>query len=420
MTPEELEQIKKSAAEAATKAVEQYNSNPNEHMKKLMDEAKANAESMASLAKEVQTSKAQVEMLNGQLVKLAAHKGEVSLADLGAGKSELACEKAKIYRGMITNNWLGADKEKAVMDAVRQKAMEAGNDSAGGYVLPIEYSSNIVQIVRQLNVLNALGVMPINPTRFKFEVPVVKTGVTANFVGEASTIPDSAMSFGLLSLTPKKIAVIAYASREMIDAADPAIVQIIENDMANAIAEKQMWAALYGNNAANTPLGLANVVGIKTYAVDASGDNPSKSVFRAIRAQVDQKYNANPSFAFLMNENVALKAADLMSTAAPETSTLLEDEKLIRNACGKPYFTTGVVKADKTKTTANLGDVFYGAWNEFISATWWGGLRMDSTTVGGNAFAQDLYGFKTILPYDCAPRRAEQFVHAGFVKSINS
>ena len=59
-------------------------------------------------------------------------------------------------------------------------------------------------------------------------------------------------------------------------------------------------------------------------------------------------------------------------------------------------------------------------WNEFLSATWWGGLRMEATQEGGSAWANDLYGFKAVLPMNSAPRRPDAFCHAKFVKSINS
>jgi HK97 family phage major capsid protein len=422
LTKEQLEKIGAVASEAAKKAVGEYESNQNPHMKKLMEDTVAQAEQVKALVDAVKKGEAQVELLNGQLMKFAKAQGQVSIMkDLNGNASDCDVNMAKVFRGIITNNWAGAEKEKDIMVQAREKAIQTGDSASGGYVIPVELSTDIVTLVRERNILAALGVLTVNPMRSRFEIPTMTQGVTANFIGETQEITASDIKFGIISLDPKKLVTMAYASREMIDAADPSIVAIINNDMATAIAEKQMWASLYGNNTAHTPLGLANVPGIQTLESAATGDDPSKKFMRQIRAKVPQKYGSNPSFAFAMNELVAMNIADLISTAAPETSVLLSDDELTRRACGKPYYTSGVIKADKSKSTgANLGDVFYGPWNEFLSATWWGGLRMEATQEGGSAWANDLYGFKAVLPMNSAPRRPDAFCHAKFVKSINS
>ena len=91
-----------------------------------------------------------------------------------------------------------------IANQVSQKAMEAGVGSAGGFLIPTEMSNDIVQLVRDRNVLRELGVMEVNASRAQYEVPKIIGGVTAYMVGEGKAITESQMTAGMITMTPKK------------------------------------------------------------------------------------------------------------------------------------------------------------------------------------------------------------------------
>jgi len=419
MTEEELKQIQTAASDAAKKACAEYAAQPNETTKALEAKAKAQEEQVTKLLKEVEAGKAEAAVLQGQIMRIAK-SSSVSLVEMGAGKSELNMSKAKYFKGLITNQWVNADKEFDIYKQV-QKLVESNGESQGANAIPVELSTNIVELVRERDVFRELGCMMITPQRLKFEVPVVKGGSSAFYVGEASAIDVSNIKFGVISLDPKRVAAIVPVSRVMLDAADPSFVPMVERDLAGAISEKRAWGMLYGNLLNETPLGLANNPDIHTYQPGDNGDDPTKDFLRKIRSTIDEKYASNPSFQFLFSRKIMSKIASNVSSSAPETSVLLKDSELALRATDDAYKTSGLVRSDKTKGSGTyLGDLFYGAWNEFISADWWGGLRIENTMVGGNAWRNDCYEVRAVLPHNSIARRPDVFVHAPFVKTILS
>lgn len=377
-----------------------------------------------SLEKKIGDQGSEIQKIGDQVVKLAQNI-EVSLKDIGASKKEIDTasgkkSKALMFRGMITGNWSGADMERQMAEAVKQKAIEAGDQAAGGYVIPTELSADIVKLVRERAVFNELGCMMVSPTRYIFNIPKVTQGVTAYMIGEGKAITESDMKFGMIQLTPKKAAALVYASREMIDAADPGIVDIINSDSADALVELQMLMALYGNGGANQPVGLYNQDGITKIATAAGGDDPDQAYMRKLRSQINQKYKGG-SFKFLANENTIMKMSALVSASAPDASVLLTDEQRARSAFGKDFVTSGLVRDTKSKGgTSRLSEVFYGDWSQFVVANWWGGMRIDASTQGGSAWANDLYSFRAIMPFDFGVRDTARFAIADYIKTINS
>lgn len=420
MDKESLELIAKAASEAAQKATNEAIVKVGQDFGELKKEHEQTAAELVALKKQIADGDVKVAKMNGTLVKVANNIKGISLADCGIEGADAELNKAKLYRGIATGRWEGSEKELAVMTTFREKSQLAGVATDGGYAIPPEYATSIIELIRKRNPFESLNVMRLNLSRYHFKMPKITTGASAYWVGEAAAITETDVKFGMLTLEPRKVANIVYASKEMVNAADAAIVATIENDMARAIVDKMVVGFLYGNGVDNMPLGLANTIGIKSFdpSADTNGTDPTKANFRRMRMSVSQDL-VSDSFAFLGNELAFAKAAELVSSTAPEAAALQADEVLIRNACGKPYVATGHVAANKTKGSGvNLSDMFYGAWEDFVMATWWGGLTLESTTVGGDAFKNDCYAFKAVLPTACAARRADAFVHGKFISTI--
>lgn len=420
MTEEEMKAIAEAATKAASAAVTQATVKMGEDFSALKSENEGLKKIVDDLNAEVKAGKAEVHKMGETLVKATKGFGGVSIVkDLGAGKSELSFSKAKMYRGMATDNWIGADKERAIAEEVRTRAIQAGVGTDGGYALFEELSTDLITLIRERNPFEKLPVMRLNLDAYHFKMPRVTGGSTGYWTGENAEITESDMKFGLITLEPRKAAALVYASKEMVNSASNALVQVIENDIADAIVAQMVVGLLYGNGIDNRPLGLANIPGITKYnpTADTNGTSPSKASMRAVRANVPSKYLSN-SGAFLGHENAFLKMAETISATISE-AVLLSDEELILKSLNKPYVSTGHIVSNKTKASGTgLSDMFYGLWNEFVLATWWGGMTMESTTIGGKAFANDAIAFKSVLPVNCAVRREDAFVHAQYVQTI--
>jgi len=421
MEPDELKKILEDASKSIS-------TQASEMASKSASEAATNAVKVVKdeYQKSLEKQGVEIKNLSDSVEKLSKHI-EVSFKDIGASSKQIekALEpksKAKIFRGIVTNNWGGAEQEKTLIDAVQQKAIEAGDFASGGAILPNEFSQDIVRLVRNGEVFQRLGCTMVSPTRQIFNIPKILSGSTAYMVGEGKNITESDMKFGLVNLTPRKAAALVYASREMLNAADPAIIPIIEQDMAEALVELQMQMALYGNGGANEPVGLFNqaIPSANRLADGATGDSPTQAFFRKLRSKVAEKYNAE-NMKFLVSRNTSMKAASVLETAVGDAAILLTDDQKAERTYGMPFVSSGLVRSNKTKSSGtNLSDVFYGNFAQMVVAQWWGGMRIDATDVGGDAWKQDLYGFRTILPFDIGVRDMNQFAIAEFVQTINS
>lgn len=423
MTPEEMKQIAEVAAKAAQEATQKAIDNNSAEMTVLKEQAAAHAKEMKELAAQVKSGEAEVTRVGDTLHKVAKAAGHVSIVrDLGAGKNELNFSKIKMYKGIITGDWHGADKEKEICFAVREKAIQTGEGASGGYTLFTELSDSIFEAVRNRNIISELGCFNVSPSSSRFEMAGVDSGSSGYFVGEAMTIPLSDMKFKMIAMEPKKAAALVAISKEMILSGNPAIVPLLERDLAAELSNVIMHNFFYGNGANATPIGLANMPGITKYDLlaDANGMAPTKKNIRAMKSMVPQKYVSN-SFRFAANANTNYQIANLLEIVSPTASSLVSDDVLIRNAYGVPYSTSGHIAANKKKGSGiNLSDLFYGSWEEMVYALWSGGMRIEQTTEGGNAFLQDLMLIRGIMPVNFAARRPDTFVQAPFVQTINS
>ena len=111
MTEEEMKAIAEAATKAASAAVTQATVKMGEDFSALKSENEGLKKIVDDLNAEVKAGKAEVHKMGETLVKATKGFGGVSIVkDLGAGKSELSFSKAKMYRGMATDNWIGADR----------------------------------------------------------------------------------------------------------------------------------------------------------------------------------------------------------------------------------------------------------------------------------------------------------------------
>lgn len=419
MNDEELAAIAKTAEEATNKAFDTKSVKVTNDFESLKALNVTQQKIIEDLKKEVESGKASLTEIDGKLVKMAAGVESISIKGLGGGQKELSFSKAKMYRGMTTGNWHGADMEKELAYTVKEKAISSVSGESGGFILPEEMSSGIIEMIRDRNPLRELGVMELNPKCETLKFPKITGSDNGYWVGQGSNIPEGEMTFGLISMTPKTVAKILYVTKPMADIMDNSYVQVIESDIANALAYTQFQGFLYGNGADNTPIGLFNIPGVsKALATDANGDSPTKTFLRQLRAKVNQKYS-NGSFKMVGNKNLFFEIAALVATAAPDAAAAMKDEVLVDNACGVPFISSGIALANKTKGSGtSLADLFYGNWSSFMVANWLGGISIERTDVGGKAFEANLTGIRATMNTDCAIRHTDEFAIAPFVKTI--
>lgn len=148
-------------------------------------------------------------------------------------------------------------KDSAVVQCF-EKALAAGSAPGGGFLVPVEYSAEIIELLRARAVVRASGpqFMPLNTGTMN--VPKIASGAAAAYVGENSNISRTEQTFGSLTLTAKKLAALTPVSNDLIRFAVPSADSIVRNDLVAALSVREDLAFIRGDGTANTPKGIRN------------------------------------------------------------------------------------------------------------------------------------------------------------------
>lgn len=137
------------------------------------------------------------------------------------------------------------------------KALGLNPDSAGGYIAPVEQSTELIKLLREQAIMLGLVTnMPMN--RETLIIPKQTGGATTRWVGENSTIAASQQTFGAITLVSKKLACLVQVSNELLMDSDPDVDAFIRNDISEAMALEVDRVIIDGDGNANEPRGVIN------------------------------------------------------------------------------------------------------------------------------------------------------------------
>jgi len=197
---------------------------------------------------------------------------------LGGGASGTDVAKAKQpglamargLRAIAAAKMLGGGAERAIdvlrgwgdtemaeaWAAGRQKALAAGDPTAGGFLVPIQFSTDIIELLRPSAVVRSLdpSIMPMPMGSVK--VPKITQGATASYIGENANILQSQEGTGQLTLTFKKLAALVPLSNDLVRYSSPSADSIVRDDMVRAMATREDKAFIRDNGTSGTPLGI--------------------------------------------------------------------------------------------------------------------------------------------------------------------
>jgi len=201
-------------------------------------------------------------------------------------------EKFSLLRAMIavkTGNWDKAGFEKEVFEQARAKASHViGIDSQGGYFVPDQVIPEVIAAIYARSVLVALdgdGQTRVSVLDGLFGIPVkipkFKSGMIAYWIGEEDDYVESAVKVGNVTMTPKKLGVLARITNEMQRFSGFGFETLLRNDFIKAAAKKIDWSILYGTGTDNMPKGLFNMINATNLAQSDRNAYPSVQVYKA-------------------------------------------------------------------------------------------------------------------------------------------
>jgi len=137
------------------------------------------------------------------------------------------------------------------------KALTTTPPGSGGYIVPEEFSTEIVELLRPQSVVRRMGARTIPMTTGVLNIPTLASGSEAYYVTETQNIPTTEPTFGTIRLQWKKLAAIVPISNDLLRYSNPAADVIVRDDLVAAIAQTEDATFIRSSGSGNAyPKGL--------------------------------------------------------------------------------------------------------------------------------------------------------------------
>lgn len=310
----------------------------------------------------------------------------------------------RAFRAIVTRDFSDAPFEREVFDASRKRAMAAGVDTAGGYLVPNEILAEIIPLLSARAVARMLGVPVIGPlTGSPVQIAKITGGATHYWVGENQTITASDIATGMITVRPHQSSALIKMSNRLIQLAPRAAEGEARRELVRVLALGEDKAFFLGTGADTQPLGitkhpdkLSGSLATLTYAkwVDFVGK--------------------------LEDENVAEDR--IVVAFSPGGKRIFQ--KLL-DTDGRPVFFNALQSAGQSarRNTLDIGYPFAATTQlsstdvvafstDHIFLAEWGGLMLSATQEAGDAFAQNQTWIRAIHEIDVGVRHGQAIVYA--------
>jgi HK97 family phage major capsid protein len=147
--------------------------------------------------------------------------------------------------------------------------------SAGGYTVPTNLSSEIIEILREESAFLRGNPRRIQMPNGNITLAAGDTGVTGGYGAEATDISVEQQTFRDVSLSAKRLSVLVPMSNELLSWSIGDMEAFVREDMNGALGELMDINLFRGTGASNTPLGITRIAGVPSFAANpATGTTP--------------------------------------------------------------------------------------------------------------------------------------------------
>jgi HK97 family phage major capsid protein len=192
-------------------------------------------------------------------VQVAAHGGGVRKDKLGIGAARYMRAYAFGRGDREKAAWFADKAWNDPMGEAVSKALQAGDFTAAGSLVPPEFAAEIIELLRSATIVRRAGarVLPMNNGTLTINK---QTGAaTASYVGESRDITASEPTTGQIVLTAKKLAALVPISNDLLlytagDTAD----EFVRDDLVQVISLREDLAFLRDDGNQDKPKGIRN------------------------------------------------------------------------------------------------------------------------------------------------------------------
>nr|DAF86022.1 MAG TPA: major capsid protein [Siphoviridae sp. ctr0c13] len=196
--------------------------------------------------------------------------------------------------------------KKAMLDAMRcnfkrvSNVLQEGVDADGGYLVPEEYDSRIIDILNEENIMRKLGTSITTSGQHKINIAATKPA--AAWIEEGGAMQFSDATFGQILLDAHKLHVAIKITEELLYDNAFHLESYIVNEFGKAIANAEEDAFLNGDGKGK-PLGLFAASGGGTVAASVAA--PKADDLISLVYALKRPYRKNASF-IINDKNIAI------------------------------------------------------------------------------------------------------------------
>jgi HK97 family phage major capsid protein len=334
---------------------------------------------------------------------------------LGFATCVQAYAKSKIMgTGVVGVPKILKEWKRADIADVYEKALAASDAVSGGFLVPPQYSQEIIEYLRPASVVRRLGPVSIPMTTGTMRIPKVTQGATAGYIGENTNAPKTQQTFGQVQLTYKKLACLVPISNDLLRYSSPGADAIVRDDVVRAMAQAENTAFLRGDGINGSPRGLLNWV-LPGGLINANASQSLQNITSDLGAAI----------VALMNQNIPMtkpvwiwapRTWNYLMTIQTSNGVFPFRDELMRGTFwGWPYGTTTAVPINLSTLSRNLESEIY--LSDFADAALGESLNLvvdasqeaaysDGVNVVA-AFSQDQTVIRAIQEHDFVMRRQE-------------
>lgn len=130
------------------------------------------------------------------------------------------------------------------------------NGAAGGYLVPEDVSSEIIELLRPASIVMASQPVIVPMPNANMTMGRQATGSNAGYIGEQQDVAATGLTFGQVKLSAKKLAALVPISNDLLRAASIAADRVVRDDMVLSLAIRGDLAFIRGAGTEFSPRGL--------------------------------------------------------------------------------------------------------------------------------------------------------------------
>jgi HK97 family phage major capsid protein len=291
----------------------------------------------------------------------------------------------------------------------KRDALNTAATAYGGQLVDTELrSQDFIEALRAKAVVFSLGARFLTGLQGNVEIPK-QTGVAATYwVGEGGVIPETDITFGQISLTPKNIVTRMSMSRQLVLQSSVSAEALVRDDLVKQIALGIDRAAIYGSGGANNePRGVLNYpINTLSSGLSADGTAPSYANLVNLCSEIEVDNADISTMKWLGNPKTKAKLMlTPMQASGVEGNFVLKDSA---NLLGYEAGWSNQVPSNLTKGNGTgLSALILGCWDQMVVGEW--GVLEILPNVYGRTYENGGIEIRAIKTLDIALRHNESF-----------